>query len=85
MEQIKACYSTIVLTHLWDKWQVKVLITQLCLSLCDTMDCSLPGPSVHGILHIRILEWAAIPFSKRSSQPRNPTQVSCTAGRFFTI
>ena len=46
---------------------------------------SLPGSSVHGIIQARILEWAAIPFSRGSSQPRNQTQVSCIAGRFFTI
>jgi len=35
------------------------------------MDCSLPGPSVHGILQARILEWVAVPFSRGSSQPRD--------------
>ena len=49
------------------------------------MDCSLPGSSVHGILQARILEWVAVPFSRGSSQTRDQTQVSCTAGRFFTI
>ena len=49
------------------------------------MDCSLPDSSVHGILRARILEWAAIPFFRGSSQPRDWTQVSCFAGRFFTI
>ena len=48
------------------------------------MDCSPPGSSVHGILQARILEWVAISFSRESSQPRNQTQVSCIAGRFFT-
>ena len=42
------------------------------------------GSSVHGILQERILEWVAIPFSRGSSQPRDQTQVSCIAGRFFT-
>ena len=41
--------------------------------------------SVHGIFQARILEWVAVPFSSRSSQPRDQTQVSCIAGRFFTI
>ena len=50
----------------------------------DSMDCSLPGSSVHGILQERILEWVAIPFSRGSSQPRNQTWVSCMAGRLFT-
>ena len=49
------------------------------------MDCSPPGSSVHEILQARILEWVAIPFSRGSSQPRDQTQVSCIAGRFFTI
>ena len=49
------------------------------------MDCSPSGSSVHGILQARILEWVAIPFSRRSSWPRDPTWVSCIAGRFFTI
>ena len=52
---------------------------------CDPMDCSLPGSSVHEILQARILEWVAIPFSRRSSQPRDWTQVYCIAGRFLTI
>ena len=46
-------------------------VTQLCLILCDPMDCSLPGSSIHGILEARILEWVAISFSRRSSQPRD--------------
>ena len=60
------------------------LVTQSCPTLCDLMDCSPPGSSAHGILRARILEWVAYPFSRRSSQPRNPTGVSCIAGRFFT-
>ena len=40
--------------------------------------------TVHGILQVRTLEWVAIPFSRGSSQPRDQTQASCTAGRFFT-
>ena len=65
--------------------QVKVLVTQSCLIVCDPMDCSLPDSSVHGILQARILERIAILFSRGSSQPRDRTQVSCIAGRFFTI
>ena len=49
------------------------------------MDCSLPGFSVHGILQARILQWVAMPFSRGSSPSRDWIQVSCTAGRFFTI
>ena len=47
--------------------KVKVLVVQLCLTLCDPMDCSLPGSSVHGILQARILEWLAISYSRGSS------------------
>ena len=43
--------------------KVKVLVAQWCLTLCDPMDCSLPGYSVHGILQARILEWLAMLFS----------------------
>ena len=64
---------------------VKALVSQLCPTVCDLMDCSLPGFSVHGIFQARILEWVAIPFSRGSSQPRDWTWVSCTVGRFFTV
>ena len=66
-------------------WAIVVLVTQSCPTLCDPMDCRLPGSSVHGILQVRILEWVAIPFSRGSSQPKNRTQVSCMTSRFFTI
>ena len=69
-----------------DNWPcVCVLVVQLCLTLCEPMDCSPPGSPAHGILPTRILEWVAIPFSRISSQPRDQTWVSCIAGRFFTI
>ena len=55
---------------------MKLLVAQSCLTLCDYLDCSLPGSSVHGILQARILEWVAIPFSRGSSQPRDQTEVS---------
>ena len=61
------------------------LVAQSCPTLCNPMDCSPPGPSVHGILQARILERVAIPSSKGSSLPRDQTQVSCSAGWFFTI
>ena len=50
---------------------------QLCLTLCDLMDCSPPGSSVRGIFQARILEWVAIPFSRGSSWPRDQTRISC--------
>ena len=64
---------------------VVVLIAQACLTLWDPVDCSPPGSPVHGILQARILEWVAMTSSRGSSQPRDWTQVSCIAGRFFTI
>ena len=60
-------------------------VAQLWPILCNSMDCSPPGSSVHGILQARVLEWIAIPFSRGSSQPRDQTQVSHILGRFFTI
>ena len=63
------------------------VVTQSCLTLCDPMDCSPLGSSVHGIFQTRILEWVAISYSKGSSWPKDQTHVSwvsCLAGRFFT-
>ena len=57
---------------------------QSCLTLCDPMDCSPPSSSVHGILQTRIPEWVAVPSSGGSFQPRDQTQESSIAGRFFT-
>jgi len=54
-------------------------------TLCDPMDCSPWGSYVHGSLQARILEWVAIPFSRRSSWPRGWTRVSHITGRFFTV
>ena len=59
------------------------LVVESCLTLCDPMDCSPPGSSVHDISHARILEWVAISSTRRSSQPRDWTCISCLAGRFF--
>ena len=58
---------------------VKVKAAQSCPTLCDPVDYT-----VHGILQTRTLEQVAFPFSRGSSQPRDRTQVSCTAGGFFT-
>ena len=57
----------------------KVKVAQSCQTLCNPMNYT-----VHGILQARILEWVAFPFSRGSSQPRDRTQVSHIAGRFFT-
>ena len=59
-------------------WQTCcVLAAQLCLILCNPLDCSLPESSVHVILQAKSLEWVAISFSMRSAQPRDWTHVSC--------
>ena len=58
---------------------LKVKVAQSCLTLCNHMDYT-----VHGILQARILAWVAFPFSRGSSQPRDRTQISHIAGRFFT-
>ena len=60
-------------------WDPIVNVAQLCPILCNPMDYT-----VHGILQTRILKWVAVPFSRESSQPKDQTQVSHIAGRFFT-
>ena len=62
---------------------VCVLVTQLCPTLCDSMNYRQPGSSVHRILQARILEWIAIPSFRGSSQLRDGSTVPCIAGRFF--
>ena len=59
-------------------------LLQLCLTLCNSTDCSLPGSSVHRILYARILDWVAMPSCRGSSRPRDQTRVFCIVGRFFT-
>ena len=73
----------------WPKWnallgkykisKLKLKVAQSCPTLCEPMDYT-----VHVILQVRIQEWVAFPFSRGSSQPRDQTQVSCTADRIFT-
>ena len=75
---------------------VKLKVAQSCLTLCNPMDCSSPGSSVHGILQARILEWVDMPSSTRSSQPSPPPDLPnpgiepafltspALAGGFFT-
>ena len=60
-------------------------VTQSCPTLCNPMHCRLPGSSDHRIFQARILEWVAIFFSRGSSRPRDQTQVSRIAGKWFTI
>ena len=60
-------------------------VAQSCPTLCDPMDCSLPGTSLHGILQARVLAWVASSFSRGSSRPRDQTQVSHIPGRHFNL
>ena len=60
-------------------------VAQPCPTLCDPVDCSLPGFSIHGILQARILEWVTISFSRGYSWPRDLTQVSRIGGRHFNL
>ena len=77
--------------HLWAlatlvvKSESESEVAQSCPTLCDPMDCSLSGSSIHGIFQARVLEWIAISFSRGYSPPRNRTLVSLIAGRCFTI
>ena len=66
-------------------WLLLGEVPQLCPTLCNPMDCSLPGSSIHGIFQARVLEWVAISFSRESSWPRDRNQISCIVGRRFTI
>ena len=65
--------------------KAKVKVAPWCLTLCDPMDCSPPGSSVHGILQARILEQIAGPFARGSSQARDCPQVSRIPGGFCTM
>ena len=60
-------------------------VAQSCPTLCNPVDCSLQGSSVHGIFQARVLEWVAISVSRGSSRPRDRTQVFRIEGRCFTI
>ena len=80
------CWLLVIVRLKWGKelkWSENCSL--LCLTLCDPMDCSPPGSSVHGIFQAGILEWVATPLSRGSSRPRDWPQVSCIAGPFFTI
>ena len=71
-------FSSLIITwFILTNVTVKVKTTQLWLTLCDSVDCA-------GIFQARIPEWVAYPFSSRSSQLRNQTEISCIAGKFFT-
>ena len=59
-------------------------VAQSCLTLCDPMDCSLPGSSVHGIFQARILEWVVISFSRGLPNPGIEPESPALPGGFFT-
>ena len=88
---IHTCLCMYIYTHMHTHVSIYVctqtlpICAQACPTLCDPVDCSLPGCSVHGILQAIILEWLAVSFSRVSSQLRDGTQVSCIAGIFFTV
>ena len=77
------CFSPLSsLSHIWlfaTPWTAAHQAT-----LCDPMDCSVPGSSVDGIFQARVLEWVAISISRGSSQPKDRTRISGIASRFFT-
>ena len=72
-------------THVIYVLYMCVLVTQLCPALCNSLDCSPLGSSVHGLFQARILEWVAIPDSRGSSYPRDWTWISHIALGSFTI
>ena len=76
--QIGIPLNTKLLRWAFKNW-IELKVSQLCPTLCDPMDYI-----VHGIFQARILEWVAFPFSRGSSQPRDWTQISHIASRFFT-
>ena len=69
----------------WLFYSIPFIFTQLCPTLWDPMNCIPPDSSLHGILWVRIQMMVAISFSREIFQPRDRTQVSHTAGRFFTV
>ena len=66
-------YITVIQLHTHTRMYSESEVAWSCPTLRDPMDCSLPGSSVHGIFQARVLEWASISFSRRSSQPRDWT------------
>ena len=83
------CSFLALINHLIRFWRLHIEhwseVAQSYPTLCDPMDCSLPGSSVHGIFQARVLEWVAISFSRASSQPRDWNRVSHIIGRLFTV
>ena len=89
----RGCGEKGTLLHCW--WECKLVqplwrtvwseVAQSCPTLCDPMDCSLPGSSVHGIFQAIVREWIAISFSSGSSRPRDRTRVSRIVDRCFNV
>ena len=81
---LRLCFLNFVFYYLHRKGKKESEVTQLCPTLSNSMDCSLPGSSIHGIFQAGVLEWK---FSSpgESSRPRDRTQVSHITGRHFTI
>ena len=71
----RSCMQSILLRPWWTDGCYSCFVAKSCLTLCNPVDRSPPGSSVHGILQARILEWVAISFSRRSSWPRERTHV----------
>ena len=80
--QILQCNFQLLLLPSLESRNIKVLVPESCLTLCDPMDCSPPVSTVDGILQANILEWVAISFSKGSSRPRDQIRASCIAGKW---
>ena len=84
--EIKDDYKGFYLSnHRTEKKESESEVAQLCPTLSDPMDCSLPRSSIHGIFQARVLERVSISFSRGSSRPRDRTRVSSSVGRRFTV
>ena len=70
---METCWWDCKMVHIWNIENSTSEVTQSCPTLCDPIDCSLSGSSIHGIFQARMLEWIAISFSRGSSQPKNRT------------
>ena len=77
--------STVIFFFFFINREKESEVTQSCPTLCNPMDCSLPGSSVHGIFQSRVLEWVAVFFSRGSSQPSDWTWLSHIVGRHFSV
>ena len=82
---LPSIFPLFLILLLFNLYENESEVTQSSPTLCDPVDCSLPGFSIHGIFQARVPEWVAISFSRVSSQPRDQTRVSHIAGRHFTL